>query len=100
MRTKESRDRMVARVQDAFKKHPTFEAWPPVTAKDVDAATVLRAVVEVPVTEATYLTALYEICALGEPIGRTEAILVGRRVADDAPQVSGRRVKIGRGEGA
>lgn len=100
MRTTESRDLMVARVKAAFEQKPTFEAWPTVAAKDVDMTSVLRAVVDVPITQATYLAALHEICALGEPVGRTDVMLVGRRIAEAVPQPHGKRIAAGRGRSA
>lgn len=96
MRTAESRDRMVARVQAAFAAKPTFEAWPEVGSKDGN----ISAAVQKPVSEADYITALHEICAVGEPIGRRGDALVGRRIDDEAPAHEGKRITGGRGKGA
>ncbi|MDB5540516.1 MAG: hypothetical protein JWQ89_2243 [Devosia sp.] len=96
MRTAESRDIMVARVQAAFEKHRTFEDWREVEPKTGH----IQVLVEKPVTKETYLAALYEVCAAGEPIGRADGLLVGRRVAEDAPVPDGKRLTAGRGKSA
>ncbi len=94
MRTAEARDRMVARVHAAFKTHPRFEGWPKVKAPSA----ALLAEVQTPVTEESYLAALYEICAVGKPTGRAGGALVGRRTEDRAAPVEGKRLVAERGK--
>lgn len=96
MRTAESRDRMVARVHAAFAAKATFAAWPEVGSKDGDVSITVQKTI----TEATYVTALHEVCAVGEPIGRRGDALVGRRLDDQSPAPEGKRLKVGHGEGA
>lgn len=79
MKTAKARDEMVARVKQAAAKHPTFESWP--VATKVGQVTVRM---RPPFDQAAYVAALYEICAIAKPTGRSAegGALTGDRIAE------------------
>jgi hypothetical protein len=97
MKTNESRKAMVERVNVAFAKHSTLVSWPELDGerlvKDAEVVAAVKGALE-----ADYVSALYEVCAKGEPIGRIGNKLVGKRIVEDAPKPSGKTMKIGTGE--
>lgn len=75
MKSANHRDQMVARVNDAVKRWPTFAAMPEVNdvlVARVDIKGYPRGVAQLnDVEQHNYISALYELCALGAvPIGR------------------------------
>jgi len=74
MKTAEARDAMVALVQEAHAKFPTFASLP----QDKSGVWDTRVTVENPLDQASYATALHKFCASGsKPSARDGNDLVG-----------------------
>lgn len=81
MRSNEAREQMVARVQAAHKKWPSFDKLP---EKSGDYTAPLdQALLAVNPGEA-YVKALYSACVRGEPVGRVGLAIAAKVVKDKA----------------
>lgn len=73
MKSREARDRMQARVKATFDKHRTFDDLPIAKKKgNIDQ-------VVADTQQVTYVSALHEVAALGEIIGRRGTSIIGVR---------------------
>ena len=75
MKSGELRDAMVARVQNAHQSWPSFDAMPEKAAGPGDVLAVVAKS-----SGDAYVKALYEVCAIGDPIGRDGNRIVGKRL--------------------